>query len=489
MSAHSSLDVPQKLRAPSLSRQRSADIPFLELAAAPDEATIALFQRCLTHKAKGMPATFKQNGIAYNKLQQFNGQQRTQQLMPLAFVEPESTADVSGAVQCAVSAGLRFTARNGAHSYEGNSLVHNGVVIDLRRMQDAVIQLRQQTLIAQGGCKMGPVFNLLFRHHLVLPGSNSVAVGLSGSTLGGGLTFMSRTLGMTADAVLAATVVLPNGTVVEANQDLHPDLFWAIRGGGPLYGIVTSWTFKLWPAPPRKPWLLSGQYPMVEFWCDSNIHQLKFYLLGTLQDNPNTTQTLLPYKTSGLRVWDQTQYSWPGFVVQEAMNLKPLTPPWGLANFTKEVLSQQEHAQDRTDFVSAVLMLNSTAATESLVALMAQHMANAPADAWVKCRALGGPGYAAVPTNHTAYPWRDAALMCQLYTVHSSHDDRTWLEGLPADVQAHQGVVAENYNHMRCAPDPWQRFFGRHASRLEKIKEAYDPHNRMLGLYCSAGFT
>lgn len=72
----------------------------------------------------------------------------------------------------------------------------------------------------------GPVFKLLFRHHLVLPGSNSVAVGLSGSTLAGGLTFMSCSLGMTADNVLAATVVLPNGTVVEASQHIHPDLFW-----------------------------------------------------------------------------------------------------------------------------------------------------------------------------------------------------------------------------------------------------------------------
>eukprot|EP00775_Hariotina_reticulata_P011034 gene11034-11189_t len=182
----------------------------------------------------------------YTKLLRVNAQTRAGNLKPLAFVQPSSTEGVSAAVNCAVSAGVPFVARNGGHSYEGNSLVLNGLVIDLSRLTDIQLLLKDKILAVGGGTRLGPVYRLLLRHNMVLPGGVCVGVGISGSTLGGGLHLATRALGLTADSVLAATVVLANGTVVAASNQENADLFWAIRGGGPLYGIVTSWTFQVY---------------------------------------------------------------------------------------------------------------------------------------------------------------------------------------------------------------------------------------------------
>ncbi|MBI5288033.1 MAG: FAD-binding oxidoreductase [Chloroflexi bacterium] len=166
---------------------------------------------------------------------------------PLAIVRAESTDDVAETVRFARGAGLPLTVRSGGHSVPGLSVVDGAVVVDLSRMKRVVIDVEQCTARVQAGATSGDIAGPAGEHGLAITTGDTSSVGMGGLATGGGIGFMARKYGLTIDNLLSARVVTSEGDTVTANPTEHPDLFWAIRGGGGNFGIVTEFELRLAP--------------------------------------------------------------------------------------------------------------------------------------------------------------------------------------------------------------------------------------------------
>ncbi|WP_147471485.1 FAD-binding oxidoreductase [Nocardia stercoris] len=168
---------------------------------------------------------------------------------PLAVVQVATVEDVRTAICFAAQHGIVVAARSGGHSYAGVSSADDVMIIDVRGLR-GVSYGGGQAVVAPGHT-LYEVYQELDRYGQSIPTGMCPDVGIAGLTLGGGLGFESRRYGVTCDRLTAATMVLPDGTVTDVSATSRPDLFWAIRGGGPLFGIVTSFTFDTIPATPK----------------------------------------------------------------------------------------------------------------------------------------------------------------------------------------------------------------------------------------------
>jgi FAD/FMN-containing dehydrogenase len=168
-------------------------------------------------------------------------------LRPRAVVRCASPEDAAETVAFARRHGLALTMRSGGHDFAGRSST-NGVVLDLTPM--ASVTVADGVARIGGGTRQGQVAETLRPQGVIVPGGTCPSVGVAGLTLGGGLGLMGRRHGLTADHLLAAQVVLADGRMVDCDDHHHPELFWALRGGGAgQLGAVTSLEFRLLPAP------------------------------------------------------------------------------------------------------------------------------------------------------------------------------------------------------------------------------------------------
>jgi len=160
------------------------------------------------------------------------------------------TADVVTAVKFAREQGLKVAVRGGGHSIAGLSSLEGGMLIDLVPMNSVQVDPERRLAYVQGGALWRDVDHETQAFGLVAPGGVVSDTGVAGLTLGGGYGWVRRKYGLSADHVLEAQVVCADGEVRKASADSHPDLYWAIRGGGGNFGIVTSFTFGLEPLGP-----------------------------------------------------------------------------------------------------------------------------------------------------------------------------------------------------------------------------------------------
>jgi FAD/FMN-containing dehydrogenase len=158
-------------------------------------------------------------------------------------------ADVIAAVNAGRGAGLDIAIRCGSHNGPGLASVDEGLVVDLSELRGVIVDPEERIAHVLGGTLLGEVDHATQPFGLVAPFGIISTTGVGGLTLGGGVGNLTRTLGLSIDNLVEADVVLADGSFVTANESKEPDLFWALRGGGGNFGVVTRFAFRLSPIP------------------------------------------------------------------------------------------------------------------------------------------------------------------------------------------------------------------------------------------------
>src|SRR5229473_3341359 len=166
---------------------------------------------------------------------------------PALIARCADVADVIAAVNFGRENGLLVSIRGGGHNAGGLGICDNGLVIDLSLIRYTHVDPQTRTVRVGGGCTWGDVDHATHAFGLAVPSGIISTTGVGGLTLGGGLGYLTRKCGLAIDNLIAADVVLADGRSVTADQEHHEDLFWALRGGGGNFGVVTSFLFKAHP--------------------------------------------------------------------------------------------------------------------------------------------------------------------------------------------------------------------------------------------------
>ena len=191
---------------------------------------------------------------------------------PALIAHCVDVADVIAAVNFAREHKLTLAVRGGGHSGPGLGTCDDGLVIDLAGMKGIRVDPSGRTVRVEGGCTWGEVDHATHAFGLATPSGFISSTGVGGLTLGGGIGYLSRTLGLALDNLLSVDLVLADGSFVTASTEEHTDLFWAVRGGGGNFGVVTSFLFQLHPISmvyggPML-WPLEQAADVMKFWRD-----------------------------------------------------------------------------------------------------------------------------------------------------------------------------------------------------------------------------
>jgi hypothetical protein len=349
-------------------------------------------------------------------------------------------------------------------------------------------------------------------------------VGVSGHASGGGLGPATRKLGWLIDSLLSVTGVTAEGLVVTANSTSNPDLFWALKGGGASFLVVTEWTFKIHQAPASvahaifvapaasmkemlsayinwSPWNLSSNYAFVELtltpagnnWVDifywGPMSQVsKDFLaspLGAVPGIYNNTR-------SKSAAWPQTLTEITGKSLQNMTYEAVLAAQYtgGIENGTIPPAATGYKA-----FKASSLLFNTTLSVEAQQALVSAVTTYLPkgrgVTSWFQLKALGGSVLDGFKWGSAALPHRDVLVECQVYI---SGVNSTIMSSAVRNVKAAMKPYTSHpffYNYFDCddivnvtTVDRWTMYFGHHTGRLRKLKAQYDPNVRIKGLYC-----
>lgn len=449
------------------------------------------FGECLSKGFHSPIVWTRQGTVLYEVLLRRNAQTRFQRY-PAVFVQPRSLKDASHVVICANSCNLSWVVRNGGHSYEAVSLLHLGVVIDLSLLTRISIDTIHNIMKVEAGQRLGPVYAALAKVNKAIPGGTCVGVGITGLMLGGGMGHSMRKLSLLSDALLSARVVLSNGTIVTASSESEALLFYAIRGGGPFYGLVIDLVLRIFDAPQTvtvvkaiysvehasrvlhaynawKPWNLDANYALIENYYGFGA---LYVLINYWGDAPAVRASVA---SSPLSLIDgnfsYVEYNWKDFILQ-ATNFDS-APEWSLLNLSMSAVLA-ENLSKRSSFKAASLIFSSNIPAAAIETL-ALSLSKRAKESFYQVRAMGG-ALSELPNNMpTGWPHREKKLEVQLYTLYRSEDDGIWLTNLWNFMKPFTGG-AMYFNYLDCdLPDIFDHSFGSNSDKLKSIIKMYDP--------------
>jgi FAD/FMN-containing dehydrogenase len=405
-------------------------------------------------------------------------------IRPAAVVSVAHAADVARTVRWARDAGVPLVARGGGHSYAGHC-ANRGLVLDLRGLDAIRFDPDSGLVTVGGGTPMWALYAALRPHDVTFPLGNSDTVGIGGLTLGGGVTTISRAFGLTCDALVATDVVLADGRTVTCSEREHPGLFWACRGGGGgNFGIHTTFTFRVRPAPAGSTCLLVWSWP----------HAVD--VLATMQEVLVGAPDRFSARIGVARAaGEDGTVSVVGHYLGPAAELRELLQPvlalavpdradieersfWAAARYLHHASADGAFAV-RTRCTTGALP---DAGLRALVRAVEKWPASANPDGAGAALFAWGGAISRVPATATAFPHRDARFLLSL--------DTSWNEGEPPAVRrAGLAWLHELYARTaEFAPDAayvnftdpdlegWrQAYYGPNAARLARVKRRYDP--------------
>jgi FAD binding domain-containing protein/berberine-like enzyme len=403
---------------------------------------------------------------------------------PQAIAFCESLADVQRTVRWARKHHVHIVPRSGGHSYGGYSTT-SGVIVDVSRLHAVSLASNGRAASGAGAHLLG-VYTALANRGRMIPGGTCPTVGIAGLTQGGGIGLSGRKFGLTSDHLLEATVVLADGSAVVANAYAHPDLYWALRGGGGgNFGIVTRFVFRTHPVGSVSTysleWPWSDAKQVVQAW-QAFAPQATDGLSCVLNVNAVAGSSGPPHITSAGQF----------FGSEQALRslLAPLVnagTPTRFTTTTRTFLQAVHYwaggSSGRATFgakssISTALL--SSTGIDALLHQIEDKRTSGTGSGIVLLDSWGG-AISRVPKSATAFVHRNALFSMQYLAYWdagaASAPNLAWLRRCFAALRPHVSTFAYQ-NYIDPELPNWQHaYYGSNLARLRQIKRKYDPHN------------
>ncbi len=408
---------------------------------------------------------------------------------PLVIVRCADAADVRATVELARRERLELAVRGGGHSLPGFGSVDGGVVIDLTAMRSVRVDPAARTATVAGGASAGDLDRATHRFGLATPSATVSTVGIGGFTLGGGIGYLNRAHGLAADNLVGAEVVLADGRLVQASEANEPELFWALRGGGGNFGVVTQLRFALHPV--RE--VVGG--PML--WPLEEAERVLPLYLHWLREQPEDVYAFFAVLTvppadpfpEPLRLRRACALVWCNTAPRERStaaveSFRAAAPPPLLDAVAELPYTALQTAFDPIAAIGTHNQISGLCFASLPAAAAADFVRfGESAPGWLSLAHLYPlDGAAARPGSaDAAWPWRDAAFaqMCLGCSDEPGHEEELheWASGFAAALRPHAMGGAYSNFLMDEGPESARASYGDSYERLARIKAIYDPDN------------
>jgi hypothetical protein len=402
---------------------------------------------------------------------------------PAGIIRVASAADVSQVVSLARESGLELAVRSGGHSLAGHSTTEGGIVLDLSDMKGLEIDTEQRAAWAETGLTAGEYTTVAGTHGLATGFGDTGSVGIGGITLGGGVGYLVRKYGLTIDDLLAAEVVTANGELLYVDAETHPDLFWAIRGGGGNFGVVTRFRFRLHEVDTIVGGLLL--LPATPDVIDSFVAEAEAApeeLSAIANIMPAPPMPFVPAEHHG-RLVIMAMLVYAGEVEAGERAIAPFR---ALATPLADTIGPKPYPQmyeptgpGPEEEVARSLFIDSVDSRVAETIVEHLHASSAPV-AVAQLRVLGG-AMARVPAEATAFAHRRRRIMVALAAVYEHREDETvhedWVTGFAAALGQGDAGVYANFLGDEGVGRVHEAYPGSTWERLAAIKGRYDPTN------------
>ena len=403
---------------------------------------------------------------------------------PGAIARVADARDVASVIAFALGSGLELAVRSGGHSGVGHGTTDGGIVLDVRDLTDIDMDVARRTAWAGSGLTAGALTTALAAHGLAVGFGDTGSVGIGGITVGGGIGYLVRKHGLTIDSLLAAEVVTADGQVLHVDAEDHPDLFWAIRGGGGNFGVVTRFRFRLQSLP-----AFTGGMLVLPATADTVAGFIAAAAaapeeLSTIANvMPAPPMPFLPPEVHGrlvilgLLAWtgdatsgERAVAPFRALATPLADMIRPMSYP---EMYPPEDDSYRPTAVARTMFIDRVDRTVAGTIVERLAA----------SDATIRVaqlRVLGG-AMARVPAGATAFAHRSSPIMVSLAAFYEGPEDRAvrtaWVEEFAATVRQGEPRAYTNFLMDEGPEGVHAAYPGATWDRLAAVKARYDPTN------------
>jgi FAD/FMN-containing dehydrogenase len=403
---------------------------------------------------------------------------------PAAIVRVADASDVARVVELARESGLELAIRSGGHSLAGHSVSDGGIVLDLSAMKALDIEPERRTAWAQTGLTAGAYTTKTHAYGLATGFGDTASVGIGGITLGGGIGYLVRKHGLTIDDLLAAEVVTADGQLLRTDAQTHPDLFWAIRGGGGNFGVATRLRFRLHPLVTIVGGILvlpATPEVIASFLAEAQAAPEELSTIAHVMPAPPLP--FIPAEHRGQLVVS-AMLAYAGVVQDGERAVAPfraLAAP--IADLVHPMPYPQIYPPEQADVhptaVTRTMFINTVDRRAAETILDHLRASDAPMRA-VQLRVLGG-AMARVPVEATAFAHRRRRIMANLAAFYQGPADQAvrqaWIADFAAALQQGEPDTYVGFLGDEGEPRVRDAYPGSTWDRLVAVKRRYDPTN------------
>jgi FAD/FMN-containing dehydrogenase len=403
---------------------------------------------------------------------------------PAVIVRVANAQDVAYVVNLARETGVELSIRSGGHSVVGHSVTDGGIMLDLSQMKALDIDVAGRTAWAETGLTAGEFTTEAAKHGLAVGFGDTGSVGIGGITLGGGVGFLVRKHGMTIDDLLAAEIVTADGELLHVDANAHPDLFWAIRGGGGNFGVVTRFKYRLHPVDmvvggmlflPATPEIVGKFIELAEAAPDelstiANVLTAPPMPMIPAEYHGKLIVMAMMVYAGDVAAGEKAVAPFRALATPLADMLRPMHYP---EMYPPEDNSYHPVAASRTFFIDKV--------DQHSIDVIFDQLPRSDANmAVVQLRVLGG-AMARVPAEATAFAHRNRRIMVNVAALYSNPDDAAkhtaWVDGFAAALRQGNFDAYVNFLSTDGAARIRDAYPGATWDRLVAAKTKYDPTN------------